>query len=594
MRFLYPLGWAALLAVPVILLMYLLKQKYKERQIPSLYLWEKVLRQTQSHQPWQKLKKNRLLFLQLLAAVLLAAALASPHMAGMVEAQSYVLALDCSLSMQAEDANGTRFDAAKADMMRLVEEAPGQTVFSLVLLDNAPRTAVSGGKKDAVLRVLEQSAAGGTSVDWQQAEALLQAEQEAIAGEILIYGDDGGNMPGLEANLVSYGGPGENSALTLLSSTKGETGLSVLVHARHFGSSPVEKEITLFVDGAAYDTKTVTLEAEGQADVVFQNVPEGSGALEARMTPSDLLPADDVVYGSAGGDSTQRVLLVSEGNLFLEKALSLMDGVELYVTREAEGLSGYSLYLFDGILPEQMPSDGYCMIFSPEGGVSGLTEGESVPITSAVTSGSQTPWQDTENISFALREGKSLSADWGTPFLWGDGKALALYGQPDGRKTVVFGFDLHDSDLPLKMEFPVLMYRLMEWYFPAAESLSQGKAGEAMALSLQPATQKAWVVTPSEERVQIAPPFPAQTLTQTQQAGIYRLCEEDSSGVVRETPFGVNVTTEESDLRIRQEAEGQTETRKNAVMGSRDLTSLVLLLVLAAILIEWRVNCRAD
>lgn len=594
MRFFNPLGWAALLAVPVILLMYLLKQKYKERQIPSLYLWEKVLRQTQSHQPWQKLRKNKLLFLQLAAAVLLAAALASPHVAGLVEANSYVLALDCSLSMQAEDAEGTRFDAAKADMIRMVENAPSQTVFSLVMLDNEPKTVVSGGKKDMVLRALESASAGGTGVDWQKAETLIKAEQDATEGQILLFGDDGGTLQELAPQVYSYGGSTENTAMTLLSCTQGENGLSVLVHMRHYGSTPVEKEVTLFADGVAIDTKTVTLEAEGQKDVVFQSVPGNSGALEARITPQDVLPADDVVYGSVGGENRYRVLLVSEGNVFLEKALSLMDGVELYVSNEAEGLSGYGLYIFDGIVPKQLPTDGYCMIFSPEEPVLGLRLGEKREISSIVTSGGGTPWEDTEDLSFALREGRSLSADWGSPFLWGDGQALAVYGQPEGRKTTVFGFDLHDSDLPLKMEFPVLMYRLLEWYFPEAESMAQGNTGDALSLSLQPATERAWVLTPKGEQVQIAPPFPAQTFTETKEAGVYWLREEDGSGSLRETPFGLNVTTEESDLRIRQEAESQGETEKNTLMGSWDLTNLALLLVLAAILIEWRVNCREN
>nr|WP_275552246.1 VWA domain-containing protein [Anaerotignum lactatifermentans] len=501
--------------------------------------------------------------------------------------------MDCSVSMQAQDADGTRFDAAKADMTRLVEDAPSQTVFSLVLLDNAPKTAVSGGKKDTVLRALEEAAPGGTGIDWQQAETLLKAEQDAIEGEIFLFGDDGGSLRELSAQMFSYGGAAENTALTLLSGTPGENGRSVLVHVRHYGSTPVEKEVTLFADGVAIDTKTVSLEAEGQKDVVFLGVPDNSGALEARMTPGDVQPADDVIYGSAGGDTKYRVLLVSEGNLFLEKALSLVDGVELYVTNEAEDLSGYGLYVFDGILPERLPNDGYTMFFAPEGSVLGLELGEQREISSMVTA-ADTPWEDTQSISFALREGRSLSADWGRAFLWGDGVPLALYGQPEGRKCIVFGFDLHDSDLPLKMEFPVLMYRLLEWYFPAAETMAQGGTGEALSLSLQPATERAWVVTPEGEEVQIAPPFPARTLTQTKTAGVYWLREEDSTGTLRETPFGLNVTTEESDLRVRQSVESQETSAKKSLMGSRDLTSLVLLLVLAAILIEWRVNCREN
>ena len=48
MQFLHPILGLATLAggVSLIVLMYLLKQKYKEKQIPSLFLWDKVFVQT--------------------------------------------------------------------------------------------------------------------------------------------------------------------------------------------------------------------------------------------------------------------------------------------------------------------------------------------------------------------------------------------------------------------------------------------------------------------------------------------------------------------------------------------------------------------
>ena len=109
MRFALPLGFLALLAVPVIVLMYLLKQKYEKKEIPSLYLWKKAFPETKSAQPWQKLRKNLLMFLQIAAAVLLAVSLAGPYIMGKMQVTDYVLALDCSMSMQAEERPGRQF-----------------------------------------------------------------------------------------------------------------------------------------------------------------------------------------------------------------------------------------------------------------------------------------------------------------------------------------------------------------------------------------------------------------------------------------------------------------------------------------------------
>ena len=103
MRFLNPWGFLALVGIPVILLFYLLKQKYKEQQVSSLFLWKKAQAQTLAQEPWQKLKKNILLFLQLLAAVLLAISLSNPYVMGGMQSSHMVFGIDCSLSMQAKD-----------------------------------------------------------------------------------------------------------------------------------------------------------------------------------------------------------------------------------------------------------------------------------------------------------------------------------------------------------------------------------------------------------------------------------------------------------------------------------------------------------
>ena len=66
MQFLTPFAFAlSALAVPIILL-YMLKLRRKQTQVSSTMLWEKLLREKQANAPWQKLKRNLLLFLQLL------------------------------------------------------------------------------------------------------------------------------------------------------------------------------------------------------------------------------------------------------------------------------------------------------------------------------------------------------------------------------------------------------------------------------------------------------------------------------------------------------------------------------------------------
>ncbi len=589
-----PLGLLALLAVPLILLMYLLKRKYQEKDVPSLYLWEKVLAETKSQEPWQKLRKKLLLFLQLGAAVLLAFSLAQPHITGSMTAQSHILALDCSLSMQAEDVEGSRFAAAKKDMIKTVENAPPHSDFSLVLLTDTPSVAVSHTtEKQRILRILQDIKPQMGGIDWQQAKTLLQGEQKGSQGEISLYTDGYGTLQDLEVNEHIYGNGGENTAVTLLSQKEQETGLYVLSRVHHYGKEPVKKEITLYADGTAYDTQPLSLAGGEQKDVIFRDVPKGVQTLEVRLTPSDILGADDAMFTGNGKGEKKKVLLVSKGNIFLEKVFSLMEQAECYRADEKQTeFSGYDLYIFDGSMPKNLPKDGHCMLFQPVN-IDGIATGETKELSADIEGVETADIPDISNVSFALQKGVNLSAPWGRTFLRGEEMSLGIYGQTEGQKIAAFGFDLHDSDLPLKTEFPILLYHLMEWYFPeSGGGISQVQAGMTVDFPLQPASEKVVVKTPSGKEIPLAPPFPAKTFAEGEEIGIYTL-QEERQGKQAETFFGVNAKTEgESDLSLQGEPQKGTEKKQHVVQGSRNITSLLLLLLLAVLWIEWRVNCR--
>src|SRR6266705_4998658 len=104
MTFLAPAAFAFAAAIPVVVLFYLLKRKRVVRLVSSTLLWQKFLAETQASAPFQRLRKNWLLILQIILLVLTVLALSRPYFATKIKpAQLRVVVLDSSASMQATD-----------------------------------------------------------------------------------------------------------------------------------------------------------------------------------------------------------------------------------------------------------------------------------------------------------------------------------------------------------------------------------------------------------------------------------------------------------------------------------------------------------
>src|SRR5271156_2495643 len=104
-------GWtaaaAAAIVVPLLLVLYFLKLRRREMPVSSTFLWKKAIQDLQVNAPFQRLRRNLLLFLQLLLLLLLILALSRPVTnytpgAGKLS----VILIDRSASMNALDQPG--------------------------------------------------------------------------------------------------------------------------------------------------------------------------------------------------------------------------------------------------------------------------------------------------------------------------------------------------------------------------------------------------------------------------------------------------------------------------------------------------------
>src|SRR5512141_111323 len=113
MNFVAATGFAVVAAWPVVVLFYLLKRKRTVKLVPSTLLWQKFLAETQASAPFQRLRHNWLLILQVLLLLLAVLALARPYLSGnVVGGRLQVVILDASASMQSTDEPPSRFERA--------------------------------------------------------------------------------------------------------------------------------------------------------------------------------------------------------------------------------------------------------------------------------------------------------------------------------------------------------------------------------------------------------------------------------------------------------------------------------------------------
>ena len=121
MNFLSPLALLmATLSVPLLLL-YFLKVRRRQVRVSSLLLWDPSLRDREASTFFQRLQRDPLLILQILALLALTVALARPAVSVMGQgAKRVAIVMDSSASMKAADVPGSRFIQAQRAALGLL------------------------------------------------------------------------------------------------------------------------------------------------------------------------------------------------------------------------------------------------------------------------------------------------------------------------------------------------------------------------------------------------------------------------------------------------------------------------------------------
>ena len=259
MSFLAPAAFAALAVAIPILLLYMLRLRRREVLISSTFLWRQVMQDTEANTPWQRLRRNLLLFLQLLILLLLVLALTRPFVTvPTISAGKVALLLDASASMTADDVAGeTRFEAARQRALQIVNNMNPQDQISIIRVADVaePLTAYSADKNE-LRRALADVTVSHGRADWDTALTLAAAGAAGAENFSIVMISDGGvgDAARLPANIpqpiyVPIGESAGNVAITALA-TRALAGQPPQLFAQvtNYGDEPAEISLVIRLD----------------------------------------------------------------------------------------------------------------------------------------------------------------------------------------------------------------------------------------------------------------------------------------------------------------------------------------------------------
>ena len=552
MNFLAPLAFWFALLLPVIVLFYLLKRRRVLHVVPSTLLWERFLAENQANAPFQKLRRNWLLVLQLLLLILVILALARPYFVGEVRSGGlHVLIMDASASMQSEDVSPSRFEQARSKALEWIQGMKDET--QIVVLEAAGQTQVKQSptsEKTAVVRALKSISVTDGPTEMKEALKLAKTlVKDRANAEVHLFSDGSfGNLEDLDLEglpLVYHqvGERGQNIGLVSLdvrSDPKNPSRRALFAKVVNHTPEPIETEVELYFKDQLLEVQTMSLAPTNSSSTMFQIAQPEDGYFQVRLPYEDDLAADNQARIVSYLPKTVRVLLLSEGNRYLERALSQAGNVELSIASDfTPGQGDYDIVVVDGVTPSVWP-DANLLSFraaAPEwfGQVAGM---KAPPIVEWDQSHPLLRFVGFDNVQ-VTEAARVKTPPWAQSIVESTQSPILLAGERGRQRIVWVAFDPLQSSWPLRISFPIFVANAVDWLNPAEvrQSKLMVRAGEPLRYPLMTSATSAEITHPDGEtdRLKIAPDKNEIVFGGTDRQGIYEL----TVGTNR-TEFAVN------------------------------------------------------
>lgn len=499
MRFLYPLGLLGLLGIPVLIIIYIIKNKYTEQIVPSTYLWNLSEKFLTKKKPISLISGIISLILQILAVLIVSIVIAQPIITIPNSAKDYCFILDASGSMNYETDGISRIEVGKDKIEELIYNSQDGSTYTLIYVGDTSRVVYENfSDKDRAVEMLNNLNATGVSVGLDGILTHVQKYfNENKSLETYLVTDK--NYTSSNINVINVSNQEENYAVY-------DTSVQVEGNNLKVNASVIsyESNATLGVEVYVNNELKTTKECVCTKGVVnefstYLDVNDYE-ILEIKITNDDNLDLDnnEILY-NVKKTHAYTTLIVSDRPFYLESVISTVGNTEVSVVSREEytsSMRGFSLYVFDAFTPNELPDDGTIWLFGVASSID--KSGFSVQDVIEDENGIEASYpKNSTSMYKTLTDGLLKEQIYVNKYykygvyknftilLTHEGNPLIFTGLTDmGTREVVFAFDLHDSNMPLIMDYLTLSKNLLDYSFPVILEDATFVCGEDVSLNV--------------------------------------------------------------------------------------------------------------
>ena len=608
MRFLYPLGLIGLIGVPIIIIIYILKNKFNEQTVPSTYLWILSERFFKRRNPLSGLTGIISLILQLLTVVAISLAIARPIITVPDSAGEYCFVLDGSSSMLYKEDGESRFDRAKYEIGDAIEDAKLGSTYTLIFASDSTSVVYERiSDKEVALDMLNELECGEGSGELSTALGAAQKYfDENPSFSVMLYTDKTvEEHKNVDIINVSAKNP-KNYCIFDVDSTFLGGKLTVSATVVSYGADESVR-VALYLDGGETPAAKTTVNARDGEDTAVELVCDAESYRYFRV---EILDGDGYMLDNSftsynlENEADYNVLIVSKTPFFLQAAMDVLTDAEIDVISPEKytGEGNYGLYVFHSFTPETLPDAAVWLINSSENvgdsgfgarGVVTLDSPSEIEMTNSTSTTAKRllggVYGKDIYISEYVKYGGMYSR-FTTLFSYDSNPLIFAGVNAMGNREVVIGFDLHKADFSLSTDFVVLLGNLLEYSCPDVITHSDYVCGDDLEINLTANMKNVKLLSPSGEEIYVDISATPATV-KLDRAGSYTV-KLMAAGVEKSYKVYSGADRDESDP-VATESAFSLEGERQFERSDGEFDPLVILLISLALLFcaDWMVYC---